>query len=210
MSDKRSSPGPGRPKDPAKRIAILEAAQTLFLQHGYDGCSMDAIAAEAGVSKLTVYSHFSDKETLFAAAVVGKCQEMLPESLFVLPVERNLETMLLKIARGFYRLINSRESVELHRTIFSMARHETKLAQMFYEAGPKRALKEMTSLLHQADRAGKLRIPQANRAAEHFFDLVKGHAHFCLLIGCGAVPTDEEAEAHVQEVVALFLRAYRV
>ena len=51
MSDKSFPPagGPGRPKDPAKRLAILEAAKRLFMQNGYDGSSMDAIAAEAGV-----------------------------------------------------------------------------------------------------------------------------------------------------------------
>src|SRR5690606_5321082 len=48
MSDKLLQPssGPGRPKDPAKRQAILEAAKSLFMQNGYDGSSMDAIAAE--------------------------------------------------------------------------------------------------------------------------------------------------------------------
>ena len=61
MSDKRlPSTGPGRPKDQAKRLAILEAAKTLFMRNGYEGSSMDAIAAEAGVSKLTVYNHFTD------------------------------------------------------------------------------------------------------------------------------------------------------
>ena len=68
----------GRPKDPAKRAAILEAAKTLFLAGGFSGTSMDAVAKEAGVSKLTVYSHFSDKETLFSAAIEAKCQNMLP------------------------------------------------------------------------------------------------------------------------------------
>ena len=45
MSDKSFPPagGPGRPKDPAKRLAILEAAKRLFMQNGYDGSSMDAI-----------------------------------------------------------------------------------------------------------------------------------------------------------------------
>ena len=57
MSDTSlQSSGPGRPKDLAKREAILEAAKCLFLRHGYAGSSMDAIAAHAGVSKLTVYS----------------------------------------------------------------------------------------------------------------------------------------------------------
>lgn len=122
MTDKLLQPsGPGRPKDPAKRRAILEAAKSLFLRNGYDGSSMDAIAAEAGVSKLTVYSHFTDKETLFSAAIKAKCEEQLPELLFELPDNVPLESQLLEIARGFLALVNSRESVEMHRMMVSLA-----------------------------------------------------------------------------------------
>ncbi|HAQ27012.1 MAG TPA: TetR family transcriptional regulator, partial [Pseudomonas sp.] len=42
MNPSLSAPGPGRPKDPAKREAILAAAQVLFLGNGYEGSSMDA------------------------------------------------------------------------------------------------------------------------------------------------------------------------
>src|SRR3990167_308172 len=115
--------GPGRPKDLAKRQAILEAAKTLFLSNGYDGSSMDAIAAEAGVSKLTVYSHFTDKEKLFAAAVKSKCEEQLPELLFELNDEVPVAQLLLNIGRGFNELINSRESVELHRVMVRSEEH---------------------------------------------------------------------------------------
>src|SRR5678815_6014191 len=73
---------PGRPKDLGKGAAILEAAKRMFTVHGFDGVSMDQIAAEAGVSKLTVYSHFGDKETLFAAAAKAYCDQQLPSSLF--------------------------------------------------------------------------------------------------------------------------------
>jgi TetR/AcrR family transcriptional repressor of mexJK operon len=41
---------PGRPKDLGKGAAILEAAKRMFTRHGFDGVSMDQIAAEAGVS----------------------------------------------------------------------------------------------------------------------------------------------------------------
>ena len=63
MTDTSTPAARGRPKDPAKRAAILDAAEKLFLSQGFTGTSMDAVAKEAGVSKLTVYSHFSDKET---------------------------------------------------------------------------------------------------------------------------------------------------
>jgi TetR/AcrR family transcriptional repressor of mexJK operon len=85
ISDSTSPAGPGRPKDLAKRRAILDAAKNLFVRNGYASTSMDAVAAEAGVSKLTVYSHFTDKETLFSAAVVARCEEQMPELFVDLP-----------------------------------------------------------------------------------------------------------------------------
>jgi TetR/AcrR family transcriptional repressor of mexJK operon len=201
--------GPGRPKDPAKRQAILEAAKLMFLSRGYDGSSMDAIAAEAGVSKLTVYSHFTDKETLFSAAVKAKCEEQLPEPVFALPEDAPIEKVLLNIARGFHGLVNSRESIELHRIMVTQATQNPKLSQMFFEAGPQRVLDEMEHLLRKADQSGKLRVPSPHTAAEHFFSLIKGGDHFRLLIGCCGPQEGEDAERHVQEVVDLFLRAYR-
>jgi len=201
--------GPGRPKDPAKRQAILEAAKTLFLSNGYDGSSMDAIAAEAGVSKLTVYSHFTDKERLFVAAVESKCAEQLPELLFELSDEAPIDSALLAIGRGFNRLINSRESVELHRVMVSLAAQDPKLSRMFYDAGPQRVLNEMEHLLRQADARGKLRVADPQSAADQFFCLIKGGAHFRLLIGCATALEGEAAERHVQEAVQMFLRAYR-
>lgn len=211
MSNKVLPPsGPGRPKDLAKRQAILEAAKTLFLSNGYDGSSMDAIAAEAGVSKLTVYSHFTDKETLFAAAVKSKCEEQLPELLFELSQDTPIETVLLNIGRGFHRLINSRESVELHRLMISLAAQDSKLSKMFFDAGPQRVLNEMEHLLKQAHAAGKLRIANPSSAADQFFCLIKGGANFRLLIGCCPALEGDAAEQHVQEAVQMFLRAYQV
>lgn len=200
--------GPGRPKDLAKRKAILEAAKTLFLSNGYDGSSMDAIAAEAGVSKLTVYSHFTDKEKLFAEAVKSKCAEQLPELLFELSDEVPVAQALMSIGLGFHALINSRESVELHRVMVSLAAQDSKLSKVFYEAGPERVLHGMEDLLRQADQAGKLRVPNPLHAADQFFCLIKGGSNFRLLIGCGEALQDAEAEAHVRDAVGVFLRAF--
>lgn len=49
----------------AKRERIHRAAQTLFMRHGFEGTSMDAIAEEAQVSKPTLYRYYQKKETLF-------------------------------------------------------------------------------------------------------------------------------------------------
>ncbi|VVN86731.1 TetR/AcrR family transcriptional regulator [Pseudomonas fluorescens] len=205
-----ASNGPGRPKDLAKRQAILDAAKNLFLSNGYANTSMDAVASAAGVSKLTVYSHFNDKETLFSAAVVAKCEEQLPTLFFELPDGIPIEQVLLNIARRFHLLINSDESVNLHRLIMALGSQDPKLSQIFFEAGPQRMLQGMERLLTRIDQVGALRIDKPHNAAEHFFCLLKGAANFRLLYGCGAPLRGEAAETHVREVVELFMRAYRV
>lgn len=130
-----ASNGPGRPKDLAKRQAILDAAKNLFLSNGYANTSMDAVASAAGVSKLTVYSHFNDKERLFSAAVVAKCEEQLPTLFFELPDGIPIEQVLLNIARRFHLLINSDESVNLHRLIMALGSQDPKLSQIFSKPG---------------------------------------------------------------------------
>jgi TetR/AcrR family transcriptional repressor of mexJK operon len=210
LNDPTSPAGPGRPKDLAKRQAILDAAKNLFVRNGYASTSMDAVAAEAGVSKLTVYSHFTDKETLFSAAVVARCEEQVPELFVDLPPNAPVESVLLGIARGFQTLINSPESLELHRLMIALGSQDPKLSQVFFEAGPQRILHEMERFLTRINGTDGLHFDSPARAGEHFFSLVKGACNFRLLIGCGELPDDDSAERHVQEVVALFLRAYRV
>lgn len=52
-----------------RRDRILRAAQKLFAEHGYDGTSAEAIAAEAGVAKGLIFHHFGSKAGLYLAAV---------------------------------------------------------------------------------------------------------------------------------------------
>lgn len=203
------SPGPGRPKDPGKRLAILEAAKKLFPRQGYDATSMDAIAAEAGVSKLTVYSHFNDKESLFSAAVTERCEEQLPHAAFELgPESGPIADRLREIALRCHALVTSEEAIQLHRMMAAQAQHDARLAKLFFEAGPRRLLGEFEALLARADATGLLRVEDPAQAAEHFFCLVKGLAHMQVLIGARPPLTTEQAIRHVESVVTLFLSAY--
>lgn len=61
-----------------KAELVLEGALQEFLARGYAAASMDRVAAAAGVSKATVYSHFGDKEGLFAALVARFAQKKYP------------------------------------------------------------------------------------------------------------------------------------
>lgn len=202
--------GPGRPKDLAKRQAILDAAKSLFIRNGYIQTSMDAVAAEAGVSKLTVYSHFVDKETLFSCAVVARCEEEVPELFVDVPMDAPVEKVLLGIARGFQTLINSPESIDLNRLIITLGPQASSLTQVFFEAGPQRVLHELERFLGKLSGKNGLHFESPLNAAGHLLSLIKGVHHFRLLIGTGEIADEQTADRHASEVVTLFLKAYRV
>ena len=201
--------GPGRPKDLEKKAAILDAAKRLFPQRGYDGVSMEAIAAEAGVSKLTVYNHFSDKENLFAEAVKCRCEELLPTAVFEAdPGARPISETLRDIALAFHVLITSDEAVQLHRTLAARAMTDTGLAERFYEVGPRRTIDALQGFLDRAHAAGVLDVADSRRAAAHFFCLLKGEHHLQMIVGCCGKLPGRECKAHIDSVVDLFVRAY--
>jgi len=199
---------PGRPKDPEKRAAILEAAKHLFTERGYDGVSMDAIAQAASVSKLTVYSHFRDKETLFTAAVKARCEEQMPHEIFEARPSGPIREQLLAIGEAFVTLFTSDEAVSLMRTMMAESRLPTPLARLFYEAGPQRTHDEFVAFLLAQCQAGRLRVPDCQLASGHFFSMLKGDIHMRLMIGCGEAPSRDERRAHIESVVDLFLRAH--
>lgn len=207
MCQAPKAPGPGRPKDLVKRAAILDAAKRMFTQQGYDGASMDQIAAEAGVSKLTVYSHFGDKETLFAAAVRAHCEQQLPSSLFEPDPQVPLRERLLTIARAFYLMVSHPEAVAGHRILCTPRLADSPLPRMFWEAGPKRVQADFAALLSRRIAAGELQIKDVARASSQFFTLLKGEPHAQLVLGCG--PTGpHDVQAHLEASVDLFIRAY--
>ncbi len=205
---KPAASGPGRPKDLGKRAAILEAAKQLFAREGFNGVSMDQIAAEAGVSKLTVYSHFGDKDALFGAAVQAKCEEMLPDALFEIELKGSLRDQLMAIAQAFFALITSEEAISTHRMMMVPGNIDDRLKQMFWEAGPQRTHEAFATLLQARVVAGELDIADVATAAVQFFTLVKGEVHARLTCGLCCQPGQVDVHRHIAATVDMFLRAY--
>ncbi len=200
--------GPGRPKDLGKRAAILDVAKRLFSQNGFDGVSMDQIAAEAGVSKLTVYSHFGDKESLFSAAIRAKCEEQLPPALFISGLEGNLREQLTTIAHAFFLLISSEEAISMHRMMMAPGTGDTHVRELFWQAGPQQLKDGFGEFLRSRVAREELRIPDIARAASQFFCLIKGELHMQMLCGMCCDAPAGDVERHIDATVDLFLRAY--
>ena len=200
--------GPGRPKDLGKRASILEAAKRLFLEQGYQGVSMDQIAAAAGVSKLTVYSHFGDKETLFSAAITAKCQDVLPDELFARPPEGPLREQLRAIGHAFFALITSEEAIAMHRMMNTPGTAENALRELFWNAGPRRVQDVFAQFLQARVAQGQLEVDDVALASSQFFSLLKGELHPMMACGLCLDPGPAEVARHIDATVDFFLRAH--
>ena len=60
----------------ARRAAILDAAEALFLAGGYDETTMDDIVLASGFSKRTIYQYFAGKGDLLAAIALRKARDL--------------------------------------------------------------------------------------------------------------------------------------
>ncbi|RUL61397.1 TetR family transcriptional regulator [Dyella dinghuensis] len=203
--------GPGRPKDMEKRAAILEAAKALFIRNAFAGTSMDAIAAEAGVSKLTVYSHFGDKDNLFREVIRARIQDLLPEDIYSFDPSADIGEILNRVALVHAKLDCDQENVGTFRAILSDCRQgNPRYGKLMWEEGPMRTRGLMERLLQQAVDSHKLDIDNVPRASMQFMSLIKGDMMMRRMFGCAeCVQTyTREVEENARAGVAMFLRAY--
>lgn len=71
----------GRPQDPGADERILQATIKLLSEQGFTRMSIEAVAAEAGVAKTTIYRRFTDKVDLVSAALNKYLAQMDPVEL---------------------------------------------------------------------------------------------------------------------------------
>ncbi len=62
---------------PQRRVQLLEVGRRLFAERGFDGASVEEVAARAGVSKPVVYEHFGGKDGLYAEVVDQEVRALL-------------------------------------------------------------------------------------------------------------------------------------
>lgn len=195
----------GRPVDDRKREAILAAAANAFFNAGYDGCSIESIAGDAGVSKVTIYAHFGDKESLFRAAVEHECKrisDILLESSDDLPIFERLDAF----GRQMQQILLKRTFIKFERRVASEAERDPKVGSAFLEAGPRRVRSALAQMLERARDRGELDFSDPLLAAEQFGGMVKGFADVELRFG---EEPDQIANAErVASAIKVFLSAY--
>ncbi|MFN4113404.1 MAG: TetR/AcrR family transcriptional regulator [Sphingomonadaceae bacterium] len=197
---------PIRPFDVAKHQAILETAAHSFFEIGYAATSIEQVAADAGVSKVTIYNHFTDKRGLFTASVERECEKIRGAFSLDGMANGDLHQRLIAIGEAMMVFLSRPEMVQFERRIAAETEHEPEVGRAFLAAGPSRMKSAFTKLLKALDAAGELAIADHELAAEQFVSLCKGMGD--LERRFGAPPDPDRDAARIEGAVEVFLRAY--
>jgi TetR/AcrR family transcriptional repressor of mexJK operon len=136
-----------------KELEILEVAAKSFLQHGFEGTSINAMARAAGISKESIYRYFDSKKDLFEAVIAKELADY-QDNLQFLDVElsgQDLEQALVSTAETILSVVNSDHTLSLRRLIFQQVSTYPDIGEYYYKIGPGEAYEHLRKVfsLHQ-------------------------------------------------------------
>lgn len=191
-----------------KREAILAAALVEFEANGFRETSMDRVAASAGVSKRTVYNHFSSKQVLFEA-IAGRLVEHV-QQISDLPYDPAvpLEPQLRELAAQALALLTSPSFMTLARVTMVELIRSPDLARDTYELFRRRQT-GLAQWLAAAAADGRLVVGDPVWAADELLGLIKSFAFWPQILGGQPAPDAAAREHILDSTVAMFLARYR-
>ncbi|WP_367718600.1 TetR/AcrR family transcriptional regulator [Nitratireductor sp. GISD-1A_MAKvit] len=195
----------------AKRRSILEAGARVFCREGYTGANIDMIAAEAGVSRQTVYNHHGDKDRLFAAVVAEithRCNARSFEVLATFPdrpddLEKDLTEFAVRLTKN---CLCDLDGKFLRKLIQNEGERYPHLFETWRSDGPGKVWSALAARLARLAHAGYLDVADPDIAGRQFLALVNADLQMPVLFG------EKISEERLRETAACavrtFLRAY--
>jgi TetR/AcrR family transcriptional regulator, regulator of autoinduction and epiphytic fitness len=167
---------PPRTRESSKTTQILQGAMQEFLARGYAAASMDRVAAAAGVSKATVYSHFGDKEKLFKALVEQMAQQRMQSILGHMDESLEPRQALRNLFRdAMHDCCNNTEFHDFKRVLVGESGRFPELAKTFVEHLDKPGIEALSAYFR---RSPAFDFPDPEAIARI---VVGGIVHFALV-----------------------------
>lgn len=162
---------------------VLDSAIRLFIARGLAQVSIDDIAAEARVTKRTIYAHVGDRTDVFLASVERLRDRTMPGP--------SAGESLDELAIGIVKTLHSDEAIGLHRLMVVEAHAFPQLARRFYDEGPRAYIRALDALLPEPDEA----------KAAALFSALLGEPHRRRLLGLTPAPDATTAAAHALDTL---------
>jgi AcrR family transcriptional regulator len=186
--------------------AVRESALRLFLEHDYEGTSMDAIAAAAGTTKASLYARFASKEDVFRSVLEWAIQRQdWPAPEPEAPDLDDLEGALAAVAYAAVRRATDPSMVKLGRIAVAQATRFPDIARHTHAAWPRVHL--VVELLKRHAARGAIVANEPEILAEHFLGMVATVPSRLALLGIVREPAEQDR--HTRVAVELFVNGLR-
>jgi AcrR family transcriptional regulator len=209
-STRKTRRGPGRLTAADAELLegrLLGAAERVFIEQGYAGATMDAIAKAAAASRKTIYARYANKAEVMTA-VVNRLLDaaMNPHQKGVRPlsVGRDPEALLLQIARELASLSEAPHVAGINRLVFAEALQAPDLARLFLDLHARAAEDVRANLEELRDEGSLPRLPNSRWAAVIFIEMVASVPRMRALLG--APLSRKEINELTAAAVEIFLR----
>lgn len=198
----------GRPANETLRQTIIDAACELFVELGFQATTMDKVAQQAKISKLSIYRHFENKEALFSAAMVAHCHPFASQVL-VEGADGSAEDQLMAVGCSLLRTLLSADVRSVEAMVLADKTNQQSLSKLHYEAGPAHVIAQIQALLRQLHAKGILNVPDPLQSARLFGALFKGSDLLVIARFDEAKAADaNEIASYCRSAVAMFIAAH--
>ncbi len=189
-----------------KEQRILAAALRVFSSQGYSGAVLDHIAAEAGVSKPTLYQYFGNKEALFSAVLDDATGQILQP--FTKTAGKPMVTVLLDFGFHYADFVLRPDLLSLTRLVIGEAERFPEIRQNYYRSSPQQALSGIIAYLQTPTAEGKLEVEDFELAANDLWSLMLSTPLDLYLHIPDLAMSPAEIHRYLFNGIRVFLKAY--
>jgi TetR/AcrR family transcriptional regulator, mexJK operon transcriptional repressor len=196
---------PRRLRMSEKRVAILRAAGPILLRDGLGGTTLDRVAAEGKIAKMTLYRHFASKEALFEGLVTAMCEQMR-ESIENAPsagIKLSSRSQLKAELRAFTAEVVKPDALALYRLVVADGWRFPDLSRAFEQSGMHVIRRRIAKLL----QAGGVSASRLEQLAAEVVALALGDAYQRALLGIAHDGDDQVFSKQIDAAVSYALTA---
>lgn len=199
---------PTREQAQARQEELLDRALEHFLDKGFEQTTIDAIAADVGMTKRTIYGRYEDKATLFHAALVRAIQRYSVSDEEIRATDcGELEQTLINIAMLRIDLIASRRGLKLQRVIQTESYRFPEIFEQTYDLGARPTIEFLIGILKRETEKGVLAVTQPGMAANVFMSMAVSAPVRIILSGLPV--SEQDLDERLKFAVRMFLDGAR-
>jgi AcrR family transcriptional regulator len=187
-----------------KRAEILRAARPILLRDGLGGTTLDRVAAEGKISKMTLYRHFPSKEALFEGLITAMCEYMRSgfENAPSANVDKPAAKRLADELRAFTSALIETDALALYRLIVADGWRFPDLSRVFDQSGMRVIRRRIAQLLE----SGGVPANKSGQVAAEVVALALGDGYQRAILG---IVEDGDRQAFAQQIEAAVTHGFR-